>query len=411
MISKKLLRFYNPSSVLRKITIFAISIILSPFALILLLIRPLIDIRFVRIIDDRLGHLIVITEVFFRRLQLGKLPKKGITYIGIASKKPCNEQLLKMIGRSIPVIQAPSSIYKIFGALCFDKNLLSYLKIFNDLPARSNEYEEFSSGKPTLSFNAEEERKGTALLKSMGIRKKEWFICFHARDSSYLKKTLKDIDTSYHYYRDSDIINYIKAAEYIVEQGGCAVRMGSVIEKNLPSSIDKRIIDYASRHRTDFGDIYLPAKCKFFLGNGCGMGQVSQMFNVPVVWVNLIPLEFPPYSHTDMFIPKKIWSIKKKRLLTFSEILECGIGNFVPNPGTPDKHKDLGLKPIENTPEEILDLVEEINQRIDGTWKPHPGDEELQRRYRSLFGKDCICHGFPSRIGAKFLRENKILLR
>jgi putative glycosyltransferase (TIGR04372 family) len=70
-----------------------------------------------------------------------------------------------------------------------------------------------------------------------------------------------------------------------------------------------------------------------------------------------------------------------------------------------------GLKVIENTPEEILDLVKEMNQRLDGTWKMKEGDAELQKEFKSLFKKDSPCYGFPSMIGTEFLRKNKELLK
>ena len=57
-----------------------------------------------------------------------------------------------------------------------------------------------------------------------------------------------------------------------------------------------------------------------------------------------------------------------------------------------------------------LDLAMEMNQRLDGKWVTTPQDEILQQKFKSLFHTDPHCYGFPSRIGAQFLRENKDLL-
>jgi putative glycosyltransferase (TIGR04372 family) len=61
--------------------------------------------------------------------------------------------------------------------------------------------------------------------------------------------------------------------------------MGSVYAKKIYVRKNTKIIDYASKYRTDFGDIYLPAKCKFFLGNTAGIYQVSTIFDIvePVI--------------------------------------------------------------------------------------------------------------------------------
>ena len=231
-------------------------------------------------------------------------------------------------------------------------------------------------------------------------------MCLHARDAAYLNKQWEGGD-SYREFRNCSIENYVEAAKYVVKQGGFALRMGAAVEKPLESKVrSKKIIDYAVHHRSDFGDIYLSAKCKFFLGNTAGLYDVATIFSVPVAIANVIPLNYPPLRSTDLFIPKKIWSERQKRFLTFREMLNSEIIDFL----NPQEYTNAGLTPHENSPEEILDLAIEMNGRLDGTWKSSPEDEALQQKFKSLFGTQSRCYGFPSRIGAKFLRENKDLL-
>ena len=68
------------------------------------------------------------------------------------------------------------------------------------------------------------------------------------------------------------------------------------------------------------------------------------------------------------------------------------------------------MKPIDNTPDEILELTIEMNERLNGTFESTKEDEELQHLFRSLFAASNICDGVPSRIGTSFLRKNKKLL-
>ena len=376
---------------------------LIPLILLLYIINPLLRVQFVKIRDDRIGHLAANTEVFLRRLEMGILEKKGILYIGIASTKPCNKQLLKMFKRKMVIIQLP----KLLSEVTFsEKSFLIKSGFGRHLPMNSNEYSEFSYGKPALKFTSAEEKKGKELLEKMGITNKDWFICFHARDPKYLAKRFSSIDYSYHNFRNWDINNALKAVEYIASKGGFAIRMGAIVEKKLPKLKNPRIIDYAAKYRSDFGDIYLSANCKFFLSDSGGLSQVAEIFNVPEAWVNVIPVEIPPFSSKGIYIPKKLWSIEKKRFLTFREIIALGLSNAL----KAKDYDDAKIKWKDNTPEEILDLAIEMNERLDGMFKYTEEDKTLQKRFKSLFKKGSQCYGFLSRMGAKFLRQNKSLL-
>ena len=100
-----------------------------------------------------------------------------------------------------------------------------------------------------------------------------------------------------------DIKNYLAAAEYVVSKGFFAVRMGQIVDKPLQHP-DIKIIDYASNYRSDFGDIYLAAKCSFFVGCNSGIVMLPHIFGVPVAHTNLIPLRHFPLGSKDIFIPK-----------------------------------------------------------------------------------------------------------
>ena len=73
----------------------------------------------------------------------------------------------------------------------------------------------------------------------------------------------------------------------------------------------------------------------------------------------------------------------------------------------------------ENSPEEIRDLVIEMDERLNGRWKDTKEDLLLQKRFWSIF-EDRIkrlnlknpLHGkINARFGAKFLRENQNWIR
>ena len=86
-----------------------------------------------------------------------------------------------------------------------------------------------------------------------------------------------------------------------------------------------------------------------------------------------------------------------------------------------------GIELIENTAEEIKDLVIEMVENLESKKKSDPEDEELQKTFRSLYAsnikrydyqkvsknlKDSIIHGqIRSSFGTKFLKKNRDWLR
>lgn len=381
-----------------------INLALVPLALFLFIAKYLFNIQFIRIRDSRIGHLAANTDIFLRRLQLGII-KNNLNYVGVASKNVANKHLFKMFRRKIPIIQIPQpSFLKFLLKIISTKSILKKTGLFYLTPDNNSQYFEFLHAKPNLMFTPFEAEKGKELLNKINVGD-NWFVCFHARDSAYLDRLYKKED-NYHKFRNGNILNYLKAVHYVTKQGGYAVRMGANVKQSLSHVNNPKIIDYATNYRSEFGDVYLSARCKFFIGDGCGINQVAQIFHTPLVWVNVIPLENPPWSSRDIFIPKKIWSHKKKRILTFNEIIDLGLSNA----WTTEEYDQADVEVLENTSKEIFDVVREMNQRLDGTWISTAEDEKLQLKYKSLFPKGFHCHGFPSRVGAKFLRENKNLL-
>ncbi|MBA4318687.1 MAG: hypothetical protein C0412_09820 [Flavobacterium sp.] len=397
---------YNPLIISFKVAKFLIrksfyTIMAGVLFLIVTIIWPFQKIKFCAMSFHRIGHLAANTELFLRRLRSGYY-KLDCLYIGCnaSGKNPANRQLLNMFKRNFAIIEN-----KFFGETIFSFPIRKS-KFYDEMPFNSNEYYEFNNLPPTLFFTLEEEEKGRQELEKMGIGPDDWFVCFHARDGTYLNETEKGVDWSYHDYRDCNIENYLPTMEYITKKGGYAIRMGYIVAKTLNAKGNPKIIDYATRFRSDFMDIYLSTHCKFFVGCTAGLRCVPAMFGIPVVGTNFIPLELPPYRKEDLFLPKKIRNVKEDRLLTFREIFDRRIGIWLNG----HDFTKAGLEVIENTPEEILGIVKEMNESLDGQFQYTQEDKELQSRYHSLIKPCHRCYKTPAKIGTFFLRENKYLL-
>jgi putative glycosyltransferase (TIGR04372 family) len=246
-------------------------------------------------------------------------------------------------------------------------------------------------------WTAEEENFGWNELKKMGVSRSDWFVCFHTRDSSYLKKTGTK-DYSYHDFRDAPVSTYFAAANFCVAKGGFALRMGAVVEEPLPKSLNPRIIDYATRFRTDFLDLFVLSKCKFFLGSSAGLFCVPSVFDVPVSYANGLP-SCTPWGKFSMFIPKKLWSEKENRYLNFREAFFDY--KLIFDGRTYEQHK---IKAIPNTEKEILELCEEMyNSVVLGL----PPDEEIQKRMQTAMGEGHPWFYATSFISPSFFNANK----
>jgi putative glycosyltransferase (TIGR04372 family) len=274
---------------------------------------------------------------------------------------------------------------------------------------RNSFYAPLASSAPRLVFNEAEERQGYAALQGLGVPAEVPFICFHAREPGYLDGTVPKLDLDawrYHDYRNSSIHNYVPAAEKMTDRGYFAIRTGALVEESLETNAPM-IIDYAANHRTDFLDIYLGAKCRFFICDTAGFWAVPAVFGRPIAWVNSIPLELVhTWNPSHITIPKKLWLVNDRRFMTFREIVDSGAGMFM----VTQKYSEAGLEAVENTPEEISALAIEMDERLKGTWQATEEDEELQQRFWSILEPSVSGRVIRSRIGAEFLRQNRDLL-
>ena len=367
------------------------------------LVRPFVAVGIGMLRYDRLGHLVANTEFWLRRRSLRKDHSREINLL--LTGRPANRQVLTMIKRRVTVWES-NLLLELYREL---KNRRQNSPIWIDLGTTgANLREIWNCAGPQMSFTPDEHRQGERILRSLGIVPGEPFVCFCSRDRAYLE-TVHNYRTrdqwSYHDYRDCDINNYLPAAEFLATQGLWALRMGAVVEKPIKSS-QPRVIDYATKFRSDFADVYLMAHCKFFIGSTAGNLCLSNAFNVPCALANIVPLGYISVSPKDLFIPKKYRHAESRRFLTFREVIGLGADRWLHT----EQFTAAGIEAIENTADEILALAIEMDERLKGTWRTTDEDEELQRRFWSLFSPGHMSSNCPARIGADFLRQNRGLL-
>lgn len=362
-------------------------------------VEPLRRVRLGPIRHDRIGHLSSNSEIYLRARAAG-VEGPGSTDV-LLSDRPINRQLLTMIKRRAIVLELPGA--DLFFRIALEP-LLKGTRFRANLDRHTNAFEAMT-WPPQLAFTKAEDARGRAALQAMGIPPDAKLVLIHSRDAAYLAGSQAGRDWAYHDYRDCRIENYLQAATVLAEQGYWVLRMGQSISRPLDLK-HPRILDYATRHRSDFMDAWLCGNCTFFLGNTAGLAVVPLAFDRPVGMANLIPIGRLVWHSHDLFIPKLIREKATGRLWSFAEIHSRGAAEWLRG----EQYNAAEVETVENTPQEIADLAAEMDARISGTWTPDPADEELQRRWWSLYpekhsGKSC-----PARIGAKFLRNHRNLL-
>lgn len=359
-------------------------------ALAIIVVRPVYKITFIRLISSRIGHYSVNTELLLCALDAQIETKKAKLFFFTEPNAPvCNVQLHRMWKRVITIVPFPIIAYQVNQILCC--LIKSYkndpLKItFEQASGNQDKTGQLRNTPPHLSFTPKEDNLGNKLLEQLGIPVGAPFVCLLVRDSHYLKTQYPGCDWSYHDYRDANVLSYQKAARYLADKGYYVLRMGKYVNKPFELG-NKNIIDYANHPlRCDFLDIYLASHCQFFISTSAGLDGVAQIFRKPVLFTNVAPVygELQTWHPCVLFLPKKIRCLQTNKLLTFKEIHRIF---FIQTNGTRDiisTLKQYNLEMVENSEDEILDIVIEMEKKLNNTEKASQ-DESLQQQFWQTF--------------------------
>jgi putative glycosyltransferase (TIGR04372 family) len=267
-------------------------------------------------------------------------------------------------------------------------------------------YGVYARTSPTLQLLEAEVAEAARLAQKLGLPQGARWVCLAARDSSYLAKERPSVDWSYHNYRDSQIANYVLAAETLANLGYYVIRMGREVHGELPSSNEK-IIDYAvSENRCDLLDVYLGFGCTFFLSPGSGVDDFAGAARKPRCFVN-----FMPFGSIRTEEPKSILITKSQidavtnKVLTQSELIERGAHNFFAS----QQYEESQICLQENSPEEIRDVALEMQSLVGGKYEQSPADKMAQQRFWQIYPLEGLrAPGVPVRtlIGKQFLQDN-----
>lgn len=359
-----------------------------------------LKIRFLPVKIERIGHLCIEPDCFIKEGIL-KLRPRYRAIILAATTRAANNDLVQYWKQYFKIIQSPllcALLWPIASQRLIQYSVAQYCTAINSTATCFSIQHLYASRPTLLKLNKNDTERGWQWLEQYGISRGDWYVCLHVREEGYAPNEGQT-------YRNANIASYVLAIRTIVARGGWVIRMGDSSMQKLPEI--KHVIDYASNNTVhDWRDVFLTASCKFFIGSASGLCCIPQIFGVPVVSINNAPMSVVySYGLGDLAIPKLMWEKQYSRLLTFSEVLDSKIGDY----RFDHLFEMMNVKVIDNTEEEICDVIIEMIEKLESTVLYTVDDERLQLRFRSYFKQGHYSYGAISRIGRDFLRKYQAL--
>jgi putative glycosyltransferase (TIGR04372 family) len=237
---------------------------------------------------------------------------------------------------------------------------------------------------------------GRVKLRTLGIPEGAWYATLHVRNAS--EKTGDRANFS----RNARIEDYRLAVERVVATGGYVISLG---EPSMPTvDFGKGFIDYAhSDAKSEAMDIFLVSQARFHIGTNSGMSIVPGIFGVPCAYTNWSP------SGTFSWYGNSLYCLKllKKssgEFVSFAEMVRSPLGSCESLYYT-DAH---GLELVDNTPDEIAELVSEMLEMLEDRLELSADDLSNQARLDRLI--ECESGYGRCRLGRSFLRKYAHLL-
>jgi putative glycosyltransferase (TIGR04372 family) len=217
-----------------------------------------------------------------------------------------------------------------------------------------------------------------AFRKAFGMKSDDRFVCLHMRDAAHYG----ELAGSGQVHRNSDADEYIETIRHITEPGGWVIRLGGPRSPKLPPM--RNLIDYGrSPFKSALMDLLLIRNARLFIGTTSGLTNIAVSMGIHCALVNCITPD------------AQLWSNRVRFALKHAKL---GDGNFVTQhefTSTPWRWRMFdgnvlarhGAMPINNTSDEILETVKEVeslaDRRPETYSAPVQDFKELVSRWRS----------------------------
>ncbi len=343
------------------------------FVVLIFLTRPFVIIQ-IYSLDWQLGHLIPMSHANeLRNKNWNKLHRRKKISIYCINGPIASRYALRKLRDSVLISQGNFA----WLLIKISKHVQSIRVYFSDDIDFGTNYE----SAPLVKFNKHEIKNGFDL-----IGRYKPLVCLNVRDSAYNTYLRNDLGLSANNWthRNSDINTYVGAGEYLTNSGYTVFRMGAKVGSSFPSA-NPKIIDYAKNGmRTEFLDFYLARECAFAISTSSGWDEIPTMFNRPLLLVNHYDF-LTTLNKNCVVYPKLFFDNHKGRYLSLSETLDLYLS------GKTNQKKyslqELGIDVRDLSPEELVDSVAEMVQRVNGRFVETPEQKEFRSKLNCIFSE------------------------
>jgi len=361
--------------------LFPISIL---FLVLIFIFKPFLKIRLGNILSYRFGH--YVKNLILYLCEKKKNPKKflktfDIFFLSLESSNLYFKNICKRHVRILPAqfFYLPLKIAEKFSF--FKKNILD----FRDYDFDQNNH--FDAINCQLKLSEEEIQAGEKLFEQVGINANDKIVCLSVRDDMYMKKHNKSYNPNHMWkFRNSNLENYKLASNELTKLGYKVVRVGKDTEFKI-SFENEKIFDYSkSNIRSDFLDIYLAYRCVFAFGDSSAWMTAPMAFRKHLAYANYIPFShLHYYSNKFTYIFKYYFDEKLNNRLSINEIFERKLHYLYS-----DELKKNQIKIVDNSPEDILRLVLEVESKYTGKFKNDPENELLNKNFKFFLNNNAF---------------------
>ena len=294
---------------------------------------------------------------------------------------------------------------------CFNliKDVDKKSKLLIDWDQFAPDFKYYLNHNTKINFPYYSEKELETIFSNFNLKKD--FVGFHARnDLYYIKKNLIDTDKQYHGFRNFDFKAYNLAIKYLKKKYSI-VKLGETYLEEQPEKFndffETKIFTSLDFNSNDKIDYLINAHSRYNIVSSSGVDGISSILRKRILYVNFIPFDLGHLSYCSpgsIILPKKIFDKEKSRFLTFKENLTINFQTF---------QKNNLFKVINNSPEEILDSVIEMEEKIRGE------NNQEKEKLNNLFWKSVTDYNFDKidflknklklSISSNFLKNNKNL--
>jgi len=266
--------------------------------------------------------------------------------------------------------------------------------------------------KSRIVFPFYSEAKLNNILSKYNVKKN--FVCLHSRDNLYVKKYALN-DKNFHDYRNFNFKDYELVVKYLKDKNNSIIKLGETFPEEILGLSEKDFYTSVDFNFNEEIDYLLNAYSRYNIIGNSGVSGISNILRKKIIYVNLIPLNLNNLSYCtpeSLILPKKIFNKRKGRFLTFKENDDI---NFSIHSKI-DPYERIDLTVINNSPQEILDAVIEMENKLKSNNNSYDSirlNDQFWRSITTSYNYEKISYlknDLKLCISSQFLKNNENLL-